>query len=196
MKRSLILALLFPAALPVLAEDAAGPLRRAERSAELYALGLAQEDPVLLLTAAELRKSAGLDLAPEDALSWQQMLAAAGPLIAGDAALEAMADDLAAAIPKGVAAGPVTRLSELAPGETVLPAMGFKGGTLAEVYVEAAPGVDVNLTVRDAAGNLVCRDSDASFVAYCTWTPARDGDFTLVVENRGQAPIDYTLMTN
>lgn len=203
MKRSLLLALLLATASAALADPAGplpslppSPLRRAQLSAELYAMGLAAQDPVLLLTAAQLRKSVGLDLAPRDAMSWQQMLGAASPLLEGDEALEALAADMAAEGIKGVAAGPVYKLAELAPGTTSLPALQFNGGEYAEVYVEAVPGVDVNLTVRDAEGNLVCRDTDPSFVAYCSWTPARDGDFTLTVENRGAAATDYALMTN
>lgn len=195
MKRRLILALILSAA-PALADEATSPLQRAQLSAELFELGLAASDPVMLLTAARIRKTVGLDLAPRDAMSWQQMLGAASPLLEGDEVLEQIAADLAAESAKGVAAGPVTRLAELAPGETTLPAMGFKGGALAEVYVEAVPGVDVNLTVRDGDGNLVCRDADTSYVAYCSWTPATDGDFLLVVENRSQNPTDYALMTN
>lgn len=195
MTHRLILALILTAA-PALAEGTASPLQRAQISAQVFARGLAASDPLLMLTAARIRKTVGLDLAPRDPMSWQQMLGAASPLIEGDETLEQIAADLAAETAKGVAAGPVTRLAELAPGETALPAMGFKGGVLAEVYVEAAPGVDVNLTVRDAEGNLVCRDSDASYVAYCSWTPAGDGDFLLVVENRSQTPTDYALMTN
>ena len=74
--------------------------------------------------------------------------------------------------------------------------MPFRGGEYAEVYVEAPLGVDLNLTVLDAEGHVVCSDTDTSHIAYCGWTPATDGAFTLVIENAGDLPADYALMTN
>lgn len=195
MKRSLIAALFLGLATTAFA-DPASPLRRAQLSAELYARGLAEADPVLILTAAQLRKAAGLGQDAEDPLSWQAMLGAARALAPGDAALAPLFDDLEAVSAKGVISGAVQQKAALDPGEATLPPMEFKGGAKAEVYVETAPGFDLNLIVRDATGKVVCRDIDPSFVAHCLWTPAQDGLFLLTVENRGKTPIDYTLLTN
>ncbi|MGA0542103.1 hypothetical protein [Neotabrizicola sp. VNH66] len=194
-----ILFLLAAAALPAAAEGPA-PLRQAAISAELYARGLATGDALLILTAARLRKD--LDLRPAEGeadlpLDWQAMLAAAEPLIADDSALQALADDIAAEAPKGVSTGPVYRITALTPGvmDHSL-SLDFKGGEYAEVYVEAALGTDLNLSVRDERGNLICADTEGLHVGYCTWTPAADGSFTVTVQADSPAASEYTLMTN
>jgi hypothetical protein len=182
------------AALPAAAEEAS-PLQLADLSARLYATGVAQSDPVLIATAAKLRKQSGL--APEAAFSWQAMMDVALVLIGDDPGLLTLMADVSAESDKGVASGPEYRLAALAAGtEDRLPPMTFRGGEYAEVYVEAALGVDMNLSVLDAAGHEVCTDTDPSHVAYCAWTPAQDGSFTVVVLNAGATPADYALMTN
>lgn len=177
------------AALVALAVPAgAGTLRQAALAEALFARGQATADPVLVLAAARLRKATGLDPQP-------MLDAAAG--LADDPALAALAADIAAETAKGVASGPVYRIAPLAPGATAeVPALPFRGGEYAEAYAEAAPGTDLNLAVLDAAGRVVCADTDASHVAYCGWTPAADGAFTLRIENRGTEPAEYALMTN
>lgn len=195
MHRPLLLSLFLGAASAALAEPAS-PLRLAALSADLYAQGVETADPLTILTAARLRKSAAPDLAPEDPLSWQSMLAAASALAGDDPAVAALAADIAAETAKGAIAGAVIRRGDADPGETPLLALDFEGGAYAEVYVEAAPGTDINIFVRDADGNVVCEDRNTSFVAYCGWTPSQDGSFTLTVENRSTAPTEYSLMTN
>jgi hypothetical protein len=194
MTRPIALAALIALALPAQAE-APAPLRQARLSAELYARAAASGDPLLMLTAARLRKA--LDLTGEAPLplDWPAMLDSARPLAAGTP-LAAAIEDLAAETAKGVASGPVYRLADLAPGaETKVEDLTFRGGAYAEVYLEAAAG-NLDLTVRDAAGKLVCADTDPGPIAYCGWTPAADGLFLLTITNRGPAATDYALMTN
>ena len=74
-----IIALLMLSALPAAAEPM-GPLKMAELSARLYAAGTKAGDPVMIATAARLRKSAGF--APQTPLGWQEMLATAEVLAA------------------------------------------------------------------------------------------------------------------
>ncbi|MGB4826907.1 MAG: hypothetical protein WBP18_06450 [Paracoccaceae bacterium] len=181
-------------ALPAAAE-ATGPLKLAELSARLYDAGIATGDPVIIATAARLRKEAGLP--DEAAPGWQDMLSAAETLAADDADLLGVIGDIRAETSKGVASGPIYHLAALDAGAAdTRPAMAFRGGEYAEAYVEAASGTDLNLTVLDAAGNVVCTDLNTSHIAYCGWTPATDGDFVLVIRNAGTVPADYALMTN
>lgn len=192
-------ALLALLALPAGAGPAAGPLEQAALSARLYAAGEAAGDAVLVAAAAQMRRQAGLQAGLGDGmpLDWTDMLDRAEALAGGDAALQALVLDLRETADKGVASGPEYRLAALAAGASeTLPPMEFRGGEYAEAYVEAAPGIDLNLTVLDAAGHEVCADTDRSHVAYCGWTPATDGAFTLVVRNAGTAETDYALMTN
>ncbi|MDQ2065962.1 hypothetical protein Q9295_06235 [Xinfangfangia sp. CPCC 101601] len=177
---------------PLLAEGT--PLRLAELSARVYAAGHSAGDPIVLLAAATMRRNANLPAVP---LTPEAIYAEAATLAEDDPKLLALIDDLQAETSKGVASGPIYQLAALAVGEIdSRPPMPFRGGTYAEVYVEAAPGADLDLTVLDDAGHVVCADREDSHIAYCGWTPANDGNFTLLIENAGAVPADYALMTN
>lgn len=180
---------------------APGTLRAAALSAELYTHGLAEQDALMVLSAARLRKALGARPATGGEsgafLDWRTMLDAGRALAAGDMTLATLADDIATEDARGVATGPIYRIAAIAAEsgtETV--ELAFSGGAYAEAYVEAAPGVDLDLHVRDEAGRLVCSDTAGRNVGYCGWTPAEDGVFTLEIVNGGDTPADYTLMTN
>jgi hypothetical protein len=206
-RRSLLAALLcLTVALPAAAETAS-PIQVAELSARLYEVGVTGGDPLLILSAARLRKS----LAPvagdrlpvggqpvEGApLTWEEMLASAEVLATGDDTLLGLIDDLRVETSKGVASGPVYNIGSLTNGgNDTYPPIEFRGGEYAEVYVEAKAATNVNLTILDDKGRLVCTDTDISHIAYCGWTPAEGGTFTLKVENKGPAAAAYALMTN
>lgn len=205
MRRSLV-ALTLILAQPALAETPS-PVKTAELSARLYAQGLARGDPLLILSAAQLRKTlapTATDRAPEGGtpaagtpLTWEEMLASAEPLAQGDEALTGLIDDIRVETVKGVASGPVYNIGQLANGGgDTYPPIEFRGGEYAEVYVEARAATNLNLTVHDDRGRLVCSDTDISHIAYCGWTPASGGTFTLKVENKGPAAAPYALMTN
>lgn len=206
MRRILVALTLSALALPALAE-APSPVKLAELSARLYAAGVAAGDPVLILSAAKLRKTlapvpadrAAVDGQPGEGapLAWEEMLATAEALAKGDAALAGLIDDIRAETIKGVASGPVYNIGSLSNGrDDTYPPIEFRGGEYAEVYVEAKAATNLNLTVWDDQGRLVCSDTDMSHIAYCGWTPATPGTFTLKVENKGPASAAYALMTN
>lgn len=183
------------------------PIKTVELSARLFAAGEAAQDPILVLAAAKLRKQtkpAASDRAATQGeagegapLGWEDMLARAESLAAGDEALLALIEDARAETTKGVVTGPVYNIGKLGGGKTdTYPRIDFKGGEYAEVYVEAKSSVDLNLTIKDAQGRLVCADSDVSHIAYCGWRPAENGGYVLLVENKGGAATSYALMTN
>lgn len=193
-------------ALPAAAETAS-PVKVAELSARLYTTGVEMADPLLILSAAKLRKTlaptptdrAAADGSPatDTPLSWQDMLTQAETLADGDDALIGLIDDVRAETTKGVASGPVYNIGSIASGKTdTYPAVDFVGGEYAEVYVEAKSATDLNLTIVDAQGRLVCSDTDASHIAYCGWRPADTAGFLLKVENNGPSSATYALMTN
>lgn len=206
MRRCLLALVLAAVAAPALAE-APSPVRIAELSARLYAQGVAAGDPVLILSAARLRKTlapVATDRAPEGGgpaegapLTWEEMLASAEALAEGDAALMGLIADLRAETVKGVASGPVYNIGQLTNGSgDTYPPIEFRGGEYAEVYVEAKAATNLNLSIYDDQGRLVCSDTDISHIAYCGWTPASGGTFTLKVENKGPTSAAYALMTN
>lgn len=193
-------------ALPAWAEGPS-PVKVAELSARLYATGMAAGDPLLVLSAAKLRKGLAPVAGDRAAmggvagagapLGWEEMLASASALAGEDAAILGLIEDAKVEANKGVAAGPVYNIGSLGNGkDDTYPPIEFRGGEYAEVYVEAKAATNLNLAVYDDKGRLVCSDTDISHIAYCGWTPASPGTFTLKVENKGPVEADYALMTN
>ncbi len=193
-------------ALPAMAEPLT-PVQTAALSARVFAAGVELADPVLMLAAARLRKAInpeavaraaeGGEAGTDAPLGWQAMADAAVELADGDEALLGLIDDLRAEGTKGVASGPVYNIGQLGKGKTdTYRNIDFKGGEYAEVYIEAQTSVDLNLSVTDAQGRLVCADTDVSHIAYCGWRPDAAGAFTLSVQNKGGSGTGYALMTN
>lgn len=202
----LMLAVMMSLALPAWAEGPS-PVKVAELSARAYAAGMAAGDPLLVLSAAKLRKELGLapveraavdGVAGQGApLSWQEMLASAETLAAGDEVVLGLIEDAKVEANKGVASGPVYNIGSLGNGKgDTYPPIEFRGGEYAEVYVEAKAATNLNLAIYDDKGRLVCSDTDISHIAYCGWTPAAAGTFTLKVDNKGPVGAEYALMTN
>jgi hypothetical protein len=193
-------------ALPAWAEGPS-PVKIAELSARLYAAGMEAGDPLLVLSAAKLRKGLA-PVATERAaeggtagagapLGWEEMLASAIELAGEDEVLLGLIEDASVETTKGVASGPVYNIGNLSNGKgDTYPPIEFRGGEYAEVYVEAKAATNLNLGVYDDKGRLVCSDTDISHIAYCGWTPAAAGSFTLKVDNKGPTGADYALMTN
>lgn len=193
-------------ALPALAEGPS-PVKIAELSARLYAAGIEAGDPLLVLSAAKLRKNlapvAGERTAVDGVagqgapMGWDEMLEAAAGLAAGDEIVLGLIEDARVETLKGVASGPVYNIGSLGNGKgDTYPPIEFRGGEYAEVYVEAKAATNLNLAIYDDKGRLVCSDTDISHIAYCGWTPASAGTFTLKVDNKGPVGADYALMTN
>lgn len=206
MRRILLATALAALVSPAVAETQS-PVKVAELSARLYAMGLDQGDPLLILSAARLRKTLALEATDRAAvdgtagtgapLSWEEMLASAETLAGEDDILLGLIDDARVEGSKGVSSGPVYNIGSLTDGgDDTYPPIEFRGGEYAEVYVEAKDATNLNLTVYDDKGRLVCSDTDISHIAYCGWTPAEPGSFTLKVENKGPASAAYALMTN
>jgi hypothetical protein len=206
MRRTLLALLLSGLVAPALAETPS-PVKLAELSARLYASGVEAGDPLLVLSAAKLRKTlapVATDRAPEGGaategapLTWEEMLATAETLAEGDDQLLGLIADVRAETVKGVSSGPVYNIGSLGNGKgDTYPPIEFRGGEYAEVYVEAKAATNLNLSVYDDKGRLVCSDTDISHIAYCGWTPASGGTFILKVENKGPASAAYALMTN
>lgn len=193
------------------AQDMGNPIQTARLSAQLFAEGAANDDALLMITAAKLRKGLTLEQAdasiaatelPEsgmetDPLGWESMLDTAAELAMGDPVLEALIDDVRTSSTKGVATGQVYSISQIGQGGSdKYNPLTFTGGDYADVYVEGRSGADLNLFIYDSQGRLVCSDTDISAIAYCGWRPASTEGFTIVVENKGSGGSGYALMTN
>ena len=197
---SLGLGVALAAALPARAEMT--PLQEIDLSMQLFQRGVERGDLLLILAAAQMRRGTDFAAAPGVAdgavpLDWSTMLAIARDLAVGDAEMLAMIEDIEAEAGKGVTTGQIYSVSDIDDGgENVYDALPFDAGRYAEVYVESNDGSDLNLYVYDAAGRLVCSDTDVSSISYCGWRPAQPGEFTIKVENKGEGSAGYSLMTN
>ncbi|MGY3439405.1 MULTISPECIES: hypothetical protein [unclassified Marinovum] len=204
---ALVLALAAPPAFA----DRSGA-QTAALSAEVFLAGAEAQDPLLMLAAAKLRKSVAFeaitrtpdkdmplpdDVMAEAPLGWDGMLDAALDMAPEDAVIAALAQDLRAEGARGVQSGQLYSITAIRNGGTdTYPAMVYRGGEYADVYIEGNGGADLNLFVYDAQARLVCSDTDISAIAHCGWTPAQDAAFTVVVRNKGRGHSGYSLITN
>ncbi|UXX83778.1 hypothetical protein [Roseovarius pelagicus] len=201
-------ALAFGMVVPAAAGDLGGitPIKRLEASRMIYRAGLADQDPLMLIVAAKMRKTVPLTfraLAPEggsaegaDPLSAEAMLNAAAMLAQGDPVMEQLVKDVRFTDVKGVPGGPVYSSTAIAAAKDhKYPQVPFEGGAYAEIYVEGQGQSNLDLFVYDGAGRLVCSDTDITDIAYCGWKPSATAEFTIQVINKGNGT-QYSLVTN
>lgn len=188
--------------LPTFADS---PLQTIELSKRLFDRGLEARDPLLMATAAKLRRSVvlqpgsvpGAETVEGAPLGWEDMLETAEVAAGEDAAMLSVIADVRTEQTKGVRTGPVYSIVALpSDREATFGPLPFRGGTFAEVYLEGDGQSDLNLYIFDAQSRLVCSDTDGSDIAHCGWTPDTPGSFTLKVENKGPSENRFALMTN
>ncbi len=224
--RPALLAALLLTALPAGAEGAPnlapgteaappGPVRQLVLAQDLFDIGLAREDAILLLTAIRLAR--GTELRP--ATGWTQAGAgipapaevAAGmpgdpldpealPLALMMAEGDASLADVAAAVEAGLETatpgrGHVSQIEMLLPaGKSDKWRMAFNGSLPAEIALISQPAA--SLTVSDDTGAVICPATAPASRAYCAFTPARNGFFTVTVTAPADGDSRYRLITN
>ncbi|NJM84649.1 MAG: hypothetical protein HC844_21440 [Tabrizicola sp.] len=182
---------------------------------ELYATGLASGDALTVLTAAKLAASVevkeggeikktttgdepaddaeGAAEAPVDATV---MLAKAKELAADDEVLTGLIADAEAEGSRGRIGGASQWLSRLPRGRSDVWEIPFYGNSYAEVAIVGDGDANLDVSITDENGNVICYDVSYSDKLYCDFTPAWDGYFYVTVENRGRSRNSYYLMTN
>ncbi len=194
------------------ADPAPAPLGRLALSARLAEWGRADKNPLALIVAAQIRQGVGakaIERAPEQTgeaapapastneASVEALLAEAVTLAGKDATVAALADDVRGNAAKGLVQGAGVSRATLRPaGTDWYRRLGFEGTRYAEAYVEIAGQGNVQISVWDEAGNLVCRDPNPSAVAYCGWVPSSTAKFDVKVENRSAVAVPYRMFTN
>ena len=180
---------------------------------DLYAMGMARDDALTVLTAAKL--AAGVDLtdverelettagskaeaadvadAPVDAAT---MLASAKALAGEDEVLAGLVEDAEAEGSRGRIGGASQTLSRLPAGAVDTWKVPFYGNSYAELAVLGDGDADLDVTVTDENGNTICHDVSWSDKIYCDFVPAWNGYFQVTVENTGVKRNSYYLMTN
>ncbi|EFL89311.1 hypothetical protein R2A130_3061 [Ahrensia sp. R2A130] len=190
-----------------------GGISMAVTSHKLFEIARADNDPYTMITAAKLRRKAGLREVPLPSeeeggaahtsdgsalvMSWEEMLGLAVKMSNGNETVASLAEDVRAARSKGVVNGAVYSKARIKPrGKRHYRNLSFEGGKFAEVYAEGHNEANLDMYIYDADGHLICSRTDPSNVSQCGWTPAFTGNFTIVVENKSDQSSSFALMTN
>lgn len=180
------------------------PVAQLHLSEQLAAWGRANKDPLSLVVAAQIRQGVGTkvverkadgEAAPAPAATdvVAALLDEAKALAKNDKTIAALADDVKAAATKGRVGGGIVSLGQIS-GRTIhTRSMDFRAKQTAEIAAVGTDTNDIMLEVFDEGGHLICRDTDP---AYCRFTPAWTGSFTVKVHNNGGSLAHYRLETN
>lgn len=187
---------------------------------DLFAYGVQQQDPILVLGAAKIaaaipltdtdrpvqtRPGAGAGAADDSAdpdqplpamVTAPEMFQTAYELAEGDAALQGMIEDASVETSRGQMGGATRTLNRLQSGYVDMVRVAYEGGKLAELAILGADGANLDLRVTDEKGNTICQEQGASDKLYCAWTPATDGVFFAEVENVSPKRNSYYVLTN
>ena len=184
------------------AEAEARGVAQAATAAELARWGRERRDPGALIMAARLlaevpvRPGGDAPLLTPDA--WLDEAAALAD--GNQAVLDAVAR-LKAAGTRGVLSspfgrGPVFTVKQIEPRQTYWFEVQAKGGEVLRVAAIGDGDTDIDLTVRDAAGTLVCRDGFGDHYPVCTTQPRADGRMRVDIVNRGEVWTRVQILTN
>ncbi len=194
------------------ADPQAEALKLIRMSRTLHDRAIETSDPVLMLSAARLRKDSGMaagelgtleDGEPgsggvsEDTFGWEAWLQEAVRLSGGSELIAGLADDIRTSKSKGLKGQAVYTEGRLAAHDSHRYSnLNFVGGEFAEVYSEGLGKADIDLFVRDSRGALVCSQTDSSNINQCGWTPGATGPFEVTLENKSDFADTYALTTN
>jgi hypothetical protein len=192
---------------------------------QLYAYGVKDEDPMLVIAAARLmsqistkdvksesenspepgdgaKKSAAKSSSGDEKASPPNLKAmiAKGRELAGDQkALQAMLDDVEGTKSKATTSGG-GRSHKYLPPRTRAKYFGgrltYRGGQRAEVGVAGNGATNLDLYVYDQNGNLICKSTRGWDREFCAWYPRWTGPFKVHVLNRGRRGNNYVIYWN
>ena len=185
--------------------DAAAEARgvaQAVTAAELAQWGREHRDPGALIMAARLLADAPVRAGGDAPILTPDALLdeAAGFAQGSQAVLDAVAR-LKAAGTRGVLSspfgrGPVFTVKQIEPRETYWFEVQAKGGEVLRVAAIGDGDTNIDLTVRDAAGTLVCRDGFGDHYPVCTTHPRVDGRMRVDIVNRGDVWTRVQILSN
>lgn len=211
--------------LPALAQDKTGTnvdpagtgtkggAAQAIMAQDLYALGMAQQDALTVLTAAKLAMGvtftdverekttegdavAGAEDGGDAPVDAAMMLASAKQLAGEDETLVGLIEDAEAEGSRGRIGGASRTLSRLPGGQTDVWKVPFYGNSYAEVSVLGDGDSNLDVLITDENLNTICYDVSWSDKVYCDFVPAWNGYFYVTVKNTGRKRNSYYLLTN
>lgn len=178
---------------------------------ELYRLGVAERDPLLVIAAARIFARVGSSevtresttnapagaTAPTTAVpDLAVAIDTARQLAQGNTQLMAMVDGLGAQAQRGRVAGPGWLNSWVAPGYQRDFTINFQGREYAQVWLTGDGSSLLNLQVFDENGNHLCTARRAGDQQSCGWTPVWTGPFRIRIVNVGGNPANFRMSTN
>lgn len=125
-----------------------------------------------------------------------EMFAKAKELAGDDTAMLDLIADAEAEASRGRIGGSISYESRLPTGMYDVWEIPYYGNSYAEIAVVGDGDANLDLTITDENGNVICYDVSPSDQVYCDWVPAWDGYFYVTVENKGGKRNTYYLLTN
>ncbi len=179
----------------------------------LYAIGMANQDPLTVMAAAKLaagvtltdvereveRTGAAVDGgtdaadAPKGAAA---MFADAKALAGEDETLVGLIEDAEAERARGRIGGASRTASDLPGGQSDLFKVPFYGNAYAEVAVVGDGDSPLSVLITDENKNTICAVTGWPDRISCSFTPAWNGYFQIAVQNTGPGTNSYYLLTN
>jgi len=227
LKSSMFVAALLCSAAPLLAQDKTGlnvdisatgqpgGVAQFDMAQALFALGVAQKDALLALTAAKLAAgvqmtdverdgvrtppNAGADDAPDGVTRPADaalMLDIARRFAAEDETLLGLVQTAEAQSQYGEISGAQRQLNTLPPGAVDLWTVPFYGRSLAEIGVKGNGDTPLVVAITDENDNRITCPARVDDRFYCDFMPLWNGYFRISVSNAGPVVNSYYLLTN
>ena len=198
------------------ANDSLGAVSRLIVAQRGYEMALKSGDAILLLVSIRLARGVvlrspvawerqtegeapadqpkGKDAAPDPASS--AALVIVQNFAGDDPDLQDLVYDLDAQLPQSRKETAVAIAADLGVGQVDHWRLPLFGEVPAEIGLIGDGDGPLSLTILDDAGLPVCRVPESPDPGFCAFTPARNGFFTVTVENLGNAENRYRLLGN
>lgn len=187
---------------PIIDRDGeARGVAQAVMAAELARWGRERRDPGALIMASRVlaevpvRPGGDAPMLSPDALLDQAETFAAGSQGVLDA-IARLRSGTRGVINSPFGRGPVFTVKQIEPRETYWFEVEAKGGEVLRIAAIGDGDTNIDLTVRDAAGTLVCRDGFGDHYPVCTTHPRADGRMRVDIVNRGDVWTRVQILSN
>ncbi len=177
-------------------------------ASELVVWGRRNQDPVALVTAADVLSQVGTQEAdwlisssggepsektPAKPMTLASVIAEGRMLAADDEDLQALLSEIEARRPRGPVGGPKQAASRIEAGALQRFTVDFVGGEPASVYLVGDGDSDLDLLILDETDTEICTGTRNADRELCRWMPRWTGSFTIYVKNQGGYYNDYQI---
>lgn len=176
---------------------------QAVTAAELAAWGRARRDPGALVLAARMLAEVPVRQGEGDApfLTPEALLDEAAALTEGQPAWQDAIGRVRAAGVRGVQSspfgqGPIFTVKEIRARETYWFEVDARGGEVLRVAAIGDGDTDIDLSIRDARGALVCQDGFGDHYPVCTVSARQSGRMRVDIVNRGDVWTKVQILSN